>query len=74
MTESRSVPPGGLRYRVLLPVAATALAGFVLLRGVLLARCWPQVDHATGALARTFATGLLYDLAFLAYAAVPLVL
>ena len=74
MTESRSVPPGGLRYRVLLPVAATALAGFVLLRGVLLARCWPQVDHSTGALARTFATGLLYDLAFLAYAAVPLVL
>jgi phosphoglycerol transferase MdoB-like AlkP superfamily enzyme len=74
MTPSHSAPPGGLRYRVLLPVALVALAGFAALRLALLAQCWPQVDHAPGALMRVFATGLLYDLAFLAYAAVPLVL
>jgi phosphoglycerol transferase MdoB-like AlkP superfamily enzyme len=74
MTDSPLAASRGLRYRVLLPVAPIALLGFAALRLALLAQCWSQVDHAAGALARVFATGLLYDLTFLAYAAVPLVL
>ena len=62
------------RYRLLLPLGLCALAGFTLLRGALLLRCWAQVEAGPGTLARLFGTGLLYDLAFLAYAAIPLVL
>ncbi len=64
----------GHRYRLLLPLGLAALAGFALLRTVLLARSWGDVDLGAGTLARLYGTGLLYDLAFLAYAAVPLVL
>ena len=62
------------RYRLVLPLGLCALLGFTLLRAGLLLRCWTQVEPGAGTLARLFGTGLLYDLAFLAYAAVPLVL
>ncbi|WP_372722949.1 LTA synthase family protein [Immundisolibacter sp.] len=64
------------RFRLLLPLGLTALAGFALLRSALLAHNWGDVDAdlGIGTLARLYGTGALYDLAFLAYAAVPLVL
>jgi phosphoglycerol transferase MdoB-like AlkP superfamily enzyme len=62
------------RFRLLLPLGLSALGGFALLRTALLARCWGSVDLDAGTLLRLYATGALYDLAFLTYAAVPLVL
>ena len=62
------------RFRLLLPLGLTALVGFALLRTALLAVSWSNVELGAGTLARVYGTGALYDLAFLAYAAVPLVL
>lgn len=62
------------RFRLLLPLGLTALIGFALLRTALLARCWGSVDLDAGTLLRLYGIGALYDLAFLSYAAVPLVL
>ncbi|MBC7163203.1 MAG: LTA synthase family protein [Immundisolibacter sp.] len=62
------------RFRLLLPLGLAALACFALLRTALLLTAWSDVELGPGTLLRLYGTGALYDLAFLAYAAVPLVL
>ena len=62
------------RFRLLLPLGLSALVGFAVLRSALLLTAWGDVELGAGTLLRLYGTGLLYDLAFLAYAAVPLVL
>jgi phosphoglycerol transferase MdoB-like AlkP superfamily enzyme len=64
MALPRSAP---LRY--LLLILATWLSVFMLTRAALLASHWQEAD---GGLLSVFGIGLLYDLGFLAYAALPL--
>lgn len=62
------------RFALLLPVATTALAAFFLLRLTLLLREWPLAEPTAARLAYVFAVGLVYDAAFLSYAAIPAIL
>lgn len=62
------------RFALLLPVATAALAAFSLLRLTLLLREWPLTEPTAARLAYVFAMGLVYDAAFLSYAAMPAIL
>ena len=69
---ARREDPGFGRYSLVLVFAAVGLGAFTLLRAALLVRSWGEAQLLPGDLAFIFGAGLLYDLAFLAYASAGL--
>lgn len=71
-TQPHSSP--GTRVSILLGFLAVALSAFFVMRLALLVRVWPEVSHSWSVLAETFGRGLLFDLAFYSYFAIPFTL
>lgn len=62
------------RFTIVAHFSTLALLAFAILRVSLLVVNWPNVSHRLLDLAYVFGIGLLYDLAFLSYAAIPFLL
>ena len=73
MTRSIFKHPG-TRFAPVLQLSCIALIAFAGMRGVLLMRAWPYIDHFSSAWPYIFGFGMIYDLAFISYFYIPVVL
>jgi phosphoglycerol transferase MdoB-like AlkP superfamily enzyme len=62
------------RFRLLATMLFVALAVFALTRTILLGMSWSAAQPTLGVIARTYAIGAIYDIAFYLYAAIPVTL
>ena len=62
------------RFALIFQPAVVALAGFALIRTILLVRALPFIDHPVREGFYIFGQGLVYDLAFIGYFSIPFVL
>ncbi len=62
------------RFDVIGRVSVIALSGFALTRCLFLIRAWPFINHTALEWVYIFGMGLVYDMAFISYAAIPFVL
>ena len=62
------------RFALIFQPALIALAGFALIRAVLFLRAWTFIDHPGLDFFYIFGQGLIYDIAFIGYFAIPFVL
>ncbi len=58
---------GKSRHRIIFLFAGIALAGFTLLRALLVAANWSEIGHSAKVLLYIFTVGLTYDVAFIIY-------
>lgn len=69
-----SVKSAGTRFMIVFQLSLVSVICFALMRGVLLVRAWPHVDHFSSAWLYIFGQGLIYDIAFISYFYIPFVL
>ena len=62
------------RFALVFQLAILAVAGFAVFRAVLLIRAWSVVDQALVDWAYIFGLGLVYDMAFISYFAIPFII
>ena len=62
------------RFALIFQPAAVAMTAFTLIRAILFARAWTFIDHPGQDLLYIFGQGLVYDIAFTGYFAIPFVL
>lgn len=55
------------RYQIILLFASISLAGFALLRTLLLIENWSEIDHSLSTLLYIYGSGFIYDVAFIVY-------
>lgn len=70
----RTVIDPNSRFSVIHRLIFVSVLIFTALRIAFLFRMWPSVDHNLSDLIYIFGIGLIYDLAFLGYAAIPFIL
>ena len=68
------VKSAGTRFMIVFQLSLISIICFALMRGVLLVRAWPHVDHFSSVWLYIFGQGLIYDIAFIGYFYIPFVL
>lgn len=59
---------------IVFQLSLVSIICFALMRGVLLVRAWPHIDHFLSVWLYIFGQGLIYDIAFISYFYIPFVL
>ena len=62
------------RFKIVLPMSLVMLIYFAAIRGYLMGNAWSQADLSLPSFVHLLTVGFLYDLAFIAYALIPVVL
>nr|WP_321403380.1 LTA synthase family protein [uncultured Desulfobacter sp.] len=68
------VKSAGTRFMIVFQLSLVSIICFALMRGVLLVRAWPHLDHFSSIWLYIFGQGLMYDIAFIGYFYIPFVL
>ena len=59
---------------IVLELSLISIICFALMRGILVVRAWPYLDHFSWEWLYIFGNGLIYDIAFISYLYIPFVL